>query len=131
MFSRRSPTDISVVLIFLTELPQGKHFHIVTSIPNVLLRDLEPHGRLPVTKTSDDAVGVGRMEQFRWRQMLDFYTCSECGRCQEMCPTCRSGAPLSPKLLIMDLRRNLEERGTALSAHSSNGVLSKAGGGCD
>jgi len=117
---------LGVVLMFLTELPQGKHFHIVTSIPNILLRDLEPRGRLPVTKTSDGSVGVGKMEQFRWKQMLDFYTCSECGRCQEMCPTCRAGAPLSPKLLIMDLRRNLEERGAALSAKSSDGVLSKS-----
>jgi len=116
---------LGVVLMFLTELPQGKHFHIVTSIPAVLLRNLEPRGRLPITKTSDGAAGVGKMEQFRWRQMLDFYTCTECGRCQEMCPTCRTGSPLSPKLLIMNLRRNLEERGAALSAHSANGVLSK------
>jgi Fe-S oxidoreductase len=117
---------LGVVLLFLTELPQGKHFHIVTSVPAVLLRDLEPRGRLPKPSGVEGAAGVGKMEQFRWRTMLDFYTCTECGRCQEMCPTCRSGSPLSPKLLIMYLRRNLEDRGAALSANRTNGVLSKS-----
>lgn len=117
---------LGVVLLFLTELPTGKHFHIVTSIPNILLRNLEPRGRLPAPVEVEGAVGVSRMEQFRWKQMLDFYTCSECGRCQEMCPASQSGSPLSPKLLIMDLRRNLEERGAALSAKSSDGILSRS-----
>jgi Fe-S oxidoreductase len=117
---------LGVVLLFLTELPQGKHFHIVTSVPAVLLRDLEPRGRLPKPSGVEGAAGVGKMEQFRWRTMLDFYTCTECGRCQEMCPTCISGSPLSPKLLIMYLRRNLEDRGAALSANRTNGVLSKS-----
>lgn len=117
---------LGVVLLFLTELPTGKHFHIVTSIPNVLLRNLEPRGRLSAPQSADGAAGVGVMEGFRWKQMLEFYTCSECGRCQEMCPASQSGSPLSPKLLIMDLRHNLEERGAALTAKSSNGILSKS-----
>jgi Fe-S oxidoreductase len=117
---------LGVVLLFLTELPQGKHFHIVTSIPNVLLRNLEPRGRLPVTKTADGAAGVGKMEDFRWRTMLDFYTCTECGRCQDVCPAYNSSGLLSPKLLVMSLRRNLQERGAALSAKQTNGVLSKS-----
>ncbi|MFZ5822152.1 MAG: (Fe-S)-binding protein [Chloroflexota bacterium] len=117
---------LGIVLMFLTELPQGKHFHVVTSLPAVFLHDLEPRGRLPVTKTADGAMGVGKVEQFRWRTMLDFYTCTECGRCQDVCPAFNSGSPLSPKLLIMGLRHNLEERGAALSAKQSNGILSKS-----
>ncbi|RJP48165.1 MAG: 4Fe-4S dicluster domain-containing protein [Anaerolineaceae bacterium] len=117
---------LGVVMLFLTELPQGKHFHIVTSIPNVLLRNLEPRGRLPVTKTSDGAAGVSKMEDFRWRTMLDLYTCTECGRCQDVCPAYNSSGLLSPKLLVMNLRRNLQERGAALSAKQTNGVLSKS-----
>lgn len=117
---------LGVVLLFLTELPQGKHFHIVTSLPTVFMRDLDPRGRLPSSKTTDGSAGVGKMEQFRWRQMLDFYTCTECGRCQDVCPAYNSGSPLSPKLLIMNLRHNLEERGAALSAGKTNGVLSKS-----
>ena len=117
---------LGIVLLFLTELPQGKHFHIVTSIPAVLLRNLEPPGKLAPAGEFDGNPGVGVIEQFRWRQMLDFYTCSECGRCQEVCPAYQSGAPLSPKLLIMNLRDNLKERGHALTAGASNGALKKA-----
>jgi len=115
---------LGVVLMFLTELPQGKHFHVVTSLPNVLLRDLGPRGRLPAPL--DGSTGVGKVEQFRWRTMLDFYSCTECGRCQDKCPSYASGSHLSPKLLIMNLRHNLEERGAALSANQSNGTLSKS-----
>jgi Fe-S oxidoreductase len=116
---------LGIVLMFLTELPQGKHFHIVTSIPAVLLRDLEPRGRLPKPVEVEGSVGAGKMEDFRWRQLLDLYTCTECGRCQDMCPAYNSGMPLSPKLLIMNLRDNLKERGAALSAGKKDGVLSK------
>ena len=94
-----------VVLFFLTELPSGKHFHVVTSIPAVLLRDLKPLGQLPPSPEFDGQAGVGSIEQLRWRQMLDFYTCTECGRCQDVCPAYASGAVLSPKMLIMSLRQ--------------------------
>lgn len=96
-----------VVLFFLTELPSGKHFHVVTSIPAVLLRDLKPTGQLPPSPEFDGQAGVGSIDQFRWRQMLDFYTCTECGRCQDVCPAYASGAVLSPKLLIMSLRQGM------------------------
>jgi len=102
---------LGVVLIFLTELPTGKHFHVVTSIPAVLLRNLEPQGRLaPAPEFDNGEVGVSAVEQFSWRQMLDFFTCTECGRCQEVCPAYQSGLTLSPKLLMMALRDNLKER---------------------
>ena len=107
---------LGVVLVFLTLLPGGKHFHIVTSVFNVFLRSLEPRGRLPPAPQFAGLAGVKNIEQFSWRQMLDWYTCSECGRCQEVCPAYNSGLPLSPKLLIMGLRAHLSERGTALRA---------------
>jgi Fe-S oxidoreductase len=116
---------LGVVLLVMTELPGGKHFHVVTSLPTVFLRNLEPKGRLPAAPEFDDDVGVSKAEQFRWRQMLDFYTCTECGRCQDVCPAYESGLPLSPKLLIMSLRENLMERGAVLSTGSSNGTLTK------
>lgn len=117
---------LGVVFLFLIELPGGKHFHVVTSVPAVFLRNLEPQGRLPSAPEFDGDVGVGKVEQFRWRNMLDFYTCTECGRCQDVCPAYNSGLPLSPKLLIMNLRDNMMERGAVLSSGSSNGVLSKS-----
>ena len=117
---------LGVVLLFLTELPGGKHFHVVTSIPAVFLRNLDSPGRLPPAPEVGGEVGVSAVEQFRWRQMLDFYTCTECGRCQDVCPAYASGLALSPKLLMMGLRDNLMERGVALSAGAANGVLQKS-----
>jgi Fe-S oxidoreductase len=116
---------LGIVFLFMIELPGSKHFHVVTSVPAVFLRNLEPRGRLPLAPEVGDDVGVSKVEYFRWRQMLDFYTCTECGRCQDSCPAYNSGLSLSPKLLMMDLRDNLIERGAAWSTGSSNGALSK------
>lgn len=107
---------LGIVFLFLTELPEGKHFHVVTSIPAVLLRNLEPRGKLPPalefkSESGSSTVGASTLEQFRWRSMLDFYTCTECGRCQEVCPAYASGLPLSPKLLMMNLRNGLVKAG--------------------
>jgi Fe-S oxidoreductase len=119
---------LGVVLTFLTLLPGGKHFHVVTALPAVFLRDLEPHGKLPPATEIQDQVGVNQMNHFRWRQMLDFYTCSECGRCQEVCPAYASSGALSPKLFILSLRDQLV-RQAALPArsHKGNGKLAKGG----
>ncbi len=115
---------LGVVLFFLTELPGGKHFHVVTSLPAVTLRNLEPPGRLKPAPEFNGDVGVSVVERFSRRTMLGFYTCSECGRCQDVCPAFASGLDLSPKLLIMSLRDNLIERGEALRALSSGGAVS-------
>ncbi len=116
---------LGVVLIFLTELPGGKHFHVVTSVPAVLLRNLEHPGKLPPAFESDGDIGTSKVEQFRWRQMLNFYTCTECGRCQDVCPAYNSGLPLSPKMLIMNLRDNLKERGEVLNRNGTHEILEK------
>ncbi|NQV06518.1 (Fe-S)-binding protein [bacterium] len=113
---------LGVVLLFLVELPMGKHFHVVTSIPAVFLRNLEPPGRLPAVADNGD-LGVEKIEQFRWRQMLDFLTCTECGRCQDVCPAYAEGLPLSPKRLIMDLRDTLKADFDG-PAESPNGLVS-------
>ena len=108
------------VLVFLTMLPIGKHFHVVTSVFAVLLRNLEPRGKLDSAPEFNGDVGVSKVEQFRWRQMLDFYTCTECGRCQDVCPAYNSEMPLSPKLLMMNLRDHLKEKGDEIRSTSSN-----------
>ncbi len=113
---------LCVVLLFLTMLPGGKHFHVVTSMFNVFLRDLEPPGKLPPAPQFGDQTGVKNVEQFSWRSMLNWYSCTECGRCQEVCPAYASGLPLSPKLLIMGLRAHLYERGTALASGGAGGT---------
>ncbi len=118
---------LGVVLVFLTLLPLGKHFHVVTSIIGVYLRNLAPRGRLVVQPGEAGTEGAQRIEQFTWRQMLDWYSCSECGRCQEVCPAYGGGAPLSPKRLIMALRSHLFERGEALRAKRTGGSEAEDG----
>jgi Fe-S oxidoreductase len=55
----------------------------------------------------DDVFGRGKIEDFTWKGLLDFATCTECGRCQSQCPAWNTGKPLSPKLVMMDLRDHL------------------------
>ena len=110
-----------VVMLFFIEVPRGKHFHVITSLPAVFLRNLDPPGRLPPALEFNGQVGVSEVEHLTWRQMLDLYTCTECGRCQEFCPAHSSGLPLAPKMLVMNLRDHMKERGTALQAGSAAG----------
>ena len=117
---------LGVVLTFLTMLPGGKHFHVATSIFNVFLGDLDGPGKLPAAPQFDGLAGVKNVEQFTWLRMLNWYSCTECGRCQEVCPAYASGLPLSPKLLIMSLRAHLLERGTALRAVGAGGSSGNA-----
>jgi len=105
---------IAVIFVFLTELPGGKHFHVVTSLPAIYTRNLAAKGRLPAAPEFNGDIGIREVERFQWRQMLDFYTCTECGRCQDVCPAYTSGLSLSPKLLMIELRENLMMRGEAL-----------------
>ena len=72
-----------VILIFINLLPLSKHFHVITSIPNVFFSKLEPFGRLSLQDLeSEDAIyGTSQLRHFDWKQVLDMYTCTECGRC--------------------------------------------------
>jgi Fe-S oxidoreductase len=102
----------ALVLLFLNLLPYGKHFHVVTSIPNVFFRDLRPHGRLvPIADIENqEAFGASKITDFSWKAILDMYSCTECGRCTDRCPANRTGKKLSPKHLTLHLRDNLYAR---------------------
>lgn len=95
----------------------SKHMHIITIPFNIFFSNLKSHGRLQPINFEDESIeeyGVSKVEDFTWGQMLDFYTCTGCGRCQEVCPAFLSGQPLSPKSLILDLREQLLEKATVL-----------------
>ncbi len=106
-------THSALVLIFLNLLPYSKHFHIITGIPNVFLASLDPPGRLPPVPDiegkleREETLGIRRIDQFSWKSILDFYTCTECGRCSDHCPATRTGKKLSPKHFTIDLRNFL------------------------
>jgi Fe-S oxidoreductase len=117
-----------VVLVFLNLLPLSKHFHIITSIPNVYFKKLEPTGALgSMDLESATRFGSSYINHFTWKQVLDMYSCTECGRCSSNCPATATGKPLAPRQLLLDLRDYLYdheheviEKGLAAKA-STNG----------
>jgi Fe-S oxidoreductase len=112
----------ALVLIFLNLLPYSKHFHVITAIPNVYLQGLDPPGRLPPIEDiegrleREETLGVKRIDQFSWKAILDWYTCTECGRCSDKCPATSTGKKLSPKHFTLDLRDFLYKHENALVA---------------
>ncbi|GBC81831.1 Lactate utilization protein A [bacterium HR10] len=94
-------------------LPYTKLLHIFTAAGNIFLRPLEPaRARLaPLDLETAQTLGVARIEDFTWKDLLDLDACTECGRCQQECPATATGKPLSPKTLILDLREALSASG--------------------
>ena len=97
--------------VFANELPYSKHFHVYTSIFNVFFANLDPPGKLPSMDLEDidedTTFGVSTITDFSWKQMLDMYTCTECGRCREFCPTTITHKPLQPVLFLKSVRNQL------------------------
>lgn len=113
------------ILAFLVYIPGSKHLHILVGIPNVFARDLEPAGRLVTTDLESPRLGLSAIDQLGRKQVLDLLACTECGRCQEMCPAHATGKPLSPKKLIMNLRDHLLDRGENHSAKLVGDVIAE------
>jgi Fe-S oxidoreductase len=107
--------NIAIISGFIVFIAYSKHLHIFIAPINVAFsrrpRALGALGSTPdmdMENVDEDTVfGVGEVGHFTWKQMLDFATCTECGRCQSQCPAWTTDKPLSPKLLIMDLRDNM------------------------
>ena len=96
---------------FANELPYSKHFHVYTSIFNVFFAKLEAPGKLPGMDLEDidedTTFGISTVTDFTWKQMLDMYTCTECGRCREFCPTTITHKPLQPVIYLKTVRDQL------------------------
>jgi Fe-S oxidoreductase len=111
-----------LVLGFLAFLPGSKHLHIATAAPNVYLAKNRPSGYLEPLRIDLDApeeelrFGAAVATDLSRKQTLDLFSCTECGRCQEVCPAWATGKPLSPKLLIMDLRDHVVAEGPVIMA---------------
>ncbi len=103
-------------LAFLCYLPYSKHSHVLTVLPQVFTRRLEPTGVLAPIPDFEKAesFGVGKLQDFTWKQLLDPYTCTECGRCTAACPANLTGKLLSPKHVIVNIRHLMEEQEPAV-----------------
>ncbi|MEE8396255.1 MAG: (Fe-S)-binding protein [bacterium] len=124
-------SHVLVIVVFLNLLPITKHMHVITALPNVFFGSLGyPHTPIPLLELEDEeafesgGLGVDRLEQLTWKQGLDLYTCTECGRCFDICPTYVTDKPLALKWFNDSLRHHMEEqeatlRKTGASAESA------------
>jgi Fe-S oxidoreductase len=107
---------VLTVLAFAAYLPQSKHLHIVTTLPNVFFRKQTPRGQLSLIEDIEnkETFGAASIRDFSWKQLLDGYTCTECGRCSDNCPALATGKPLDPQKIVLDIRDQLLAEGSAL-----------------
>ncbi len=100
-----------IILVFGNFLPYGKHFHIITALPNVWLQRLPPTGALRTLDLESETpdYGARTARDLSWKEVLDVYSCTECGRCQTHCPTYVTGKPLSHKEVNRAIRRHVTE----------------------
>ncbi len=107
---------VLTVLAFAAYLPHTKHLHIVTTLPNVLFRSQRPRGALRAMADLEEqeTFGAATMRDFSWKQHLDGYTCTECGRCSDQCPALATGKPLDPQKIVLDVRDLLLREGDLL-----------------
>jgi len=118
--------QLLLVFSFLVILPLGEHFHIVTALPALFFRRGRPANRVPTVDLekllSDDAdaaevrVGVATAKDLTWKEGLDVFTCTECGRCKDACPTFLTGKPLSQKWVHDSIKHHLLEQRAAIVA---------------
>jgi Fe-S oxidoreductase len=100
---------LALILVFLNALPYGKHFHILTALPNVFFTRLAPAAALRKLdlEAEDASYGTATVKDLSWKEGWDVYSCTECGRCQTHCPTYVTGKPLSHKEVNRAIRHHL------------------------
>ena len=101
---------IAIVMSFLNFLPMGKHFHIITGLPTVYFQRLEPMGQLgKLDLENATSFGISKLSDLSWKEILDTYSCTECGRCQTYCPTYDTGKPLTHKEMNRAIRHHAQQ----------------------
>lgn len=118
---------IVVILGFINFLPYSKHLHVLTSIPNVYFSKFDSEkGALKPIDLEDETLeyyGVDDIEKFSWKQILDGYSCTECGRCTSVCPAANAGKTLSPRKIIVDIRKRTLDKAPLLAAGVTESVV--------
>jgi Fe-S oxidoreductase len=120
---------VLLILGFLAYLPHSKHLHIATAALNVYFGRTRLRGRLEPLRFDEEMpeeemrFGVGTVQDLTWKQMMDAFSCTECGRCQDACPAYATGKVLSPKLVVMGVRDHLFEEGPKALAGDYEGPL--------
>jgi Fe-S oxidoreductase/nitrate reductase gamma subunit len=99
----------AIALVFIAIIPYSYFVHLITTPLNIFFAKLGPRGAIREIKNIEEAesLGVSKLEEFSWKRRLDFDACVECGRCQAACPAYMSGTALSPKQIIVKLKRHM------------------------
>lgn len=109
---------ILLVLSFLNFLPYSKHFHVITSIPNVYFSKLDGEKfvlkKINLEDENVSQYGAADFEHLTWKQILDGFACTECGRCSDACPASNTGKKLSPREIIKNIRNRTEDKAPLL-----------------
>ncbi|MEE4263493.1 MAG: heterodisulfide reductase-related iron-sulfur binding cluster [Desulfobacteraceae bacterium] len=117
---------ILTILGFLIYIPGSKHLHLLAAVPNVFLKPLERAKAMRVTDIENEEAetfGLGNISELSWKNVLDLYACTECGRCEEQCPADTTGKPLSPKRIIHDSKMDLFSQSNAILSKKYDSVL--------
>jgi Fe-S oxidoreductase len=130
--------QMATVFAFLVLLPTGEHFHIVTALPALYFRRGRPAHRVPgvdidklmqATDEADMRAGVRTVRDLNWKEGLDAFTCTECGRCKDACPTHLTGKPLSLKAVNDSLKQHLlAQRESIVAGDPKNALPALVGG---
>jgi Fe-S oxidoreductase len=110
---------------FLIYIPGSKHLHLLAAVPNVFLKPLDRSKAMLKTDIEDEeaeSFGLGKVSGLNWKNVLDLYACTECGRCEEQCPADMTGKPLSPKRVIHDAKIDLFDQAAAVLARDHEAV---------
>ena len=108
-------THAALLLAFMNFLPYSKHMHILTAIPNVLLRSLErTNCQVREDFSQGNSFGASSVDRLSWKDLLDSFSCTECGRCQHACPAACTGKALNPRVLIHSIKENLLKNGVSV-----------------
>ncbi len=106
-----------VLLLFMDYLPRSKHMHILTAIPNCYFKSAAQPNTQPLeTFEKGQRYGVSSVEQYSWKDLFDSLTCTECGRCQDLCPAHNTDKPLNPRRIVHDIKINLLKNGPGLKS---------------
>ena len=108
---------IGTILGFLIYIPGSKHLHLLAAVPNVFVKPLEREKAVLKSDLEDEEAetfGLTKISETNWVNVLNFYACTECGRCEEQCPASGTDKPLSPKKLIHDLKEELFDNSDAI-----------------
>jgi Fe-S oxidoreductase len=113
-----------VLLVFMNFLPYSKHMHVLTAIPNVFFRDFDrPVLMERETFEVGNKFGVSQVDEYSWKDLLDSFTCTECGRCQDNCPANLTDKPLNPRELLHIIKDNLNANGKGIKTEGAKTPL--------